>query len=114
MPDRPDIWLVMDGQQPVAEPAVERVDPRWLHGAVSRRERFKALAPLLTREAPLAATTIGTTPRWWEAYQGVRQQIRTIRPGGREVPELILHIEVRGASWRCIEPITEPHLEATQ
>jgi hypothetical protein len=114
MPDRPDIWLVMHDEQPVAELAVERVDPRWLHGAVSRRERSDVLAPLFTRETLLAATTIGTTPRWWEAYREVRQRIRLIRPGGHELPEFILHIEGRRASWRRIEPITEPHLEATQ
>jgi hypothetical protein len=109
MRERPEIWLVMHGDEPVAELAVERVDRFCLRGTVSRRERFELLAP----EAWLAAT-IGTTPGWWEADQDVRQQIRLIRSNGREARELILHIDGRGASWRCVEPITEPRLEGNQ
>jgi hypothetical protein len=113
MPERPEIWLVMHHDELVAELAVERVDRLWLHGSVSRRERFEVLAPLLSREARLAPTT-GTSPGWCEAYQEVRRQIRLIRPNGHEVPEFILHIAGPQASWRCIEPITGPLLEANK
>ena len=111
MPERPQIWLVIHHEELVAELAVERVDRRWLRGSVSRRERFEVLAPLFAREARLAAT-IGTTPGWWEAHQELRSQIRLIRPSGDEVPEFILHIDGAQASWRCIEPITDPANEA--
>jgi hypothetical protein len=107
MPERPQIWLVMHHQ----ELAVERVDRRWLCGSVGRRERFDVLAPLFAREARLAAT-IGTTPGWWEAHPEVRRKIRPIRPNGDEVPEFILRIDGARASWRCIEPITDPANEA--
>ena len=113
MPERPDIWLVMHDEELVAELAVERVDRRWLRGAVTRRERFEILAPLFTREARLAAT-IGTTPGGWEAHLDVRRQLRLIRPDGHEVPEFIMHVDGGRASWRCIEPIAEPAYEANR
>jgi hypothetical protein len=113
MPERPEIWLVMHDEELVAELAVEGVDRRWRRGTVSRRQRFDVLAPLFVREARLAAG-IGTTPGWWEAYQEVRRLIRLIRPSGDEVPEFILHIDGGRASWRCLEPTTDPACEVNR
>jgi hypothetical protein len=113
MPEHPETWHVIYDEEPVAGLTVELVARFWRHGKVSRRERFEVLVARFAREARLA-TTIGTTPGWWEAYEEMRQQIRLIRPGGHEGPEFILHIDGPGASWRCVEPITEPRLEGDQ
>jgi hypothetical protein len=112
MPERPEIWLVMHDEELVAELAVERGDRPWLRGTVTRRDRFELLARF-AQEARLAAT-IGTTAGGWEAHLAVRRQLRLIRPDGHEVPEFMIHIDGLRASWRCIEPITGPVLEANR
>ena len=74
MPERPDIWLVMHDEELVAELAVERVARPWRRGTVTRHERFGVIAPLVFRDARLAAT-IGTTPGGCESNVDVRRQL---------------------------------------
>jgi hypothetical protein len=111
MNERPEIWLVVHGEELIAELAVEHVDWLWLRGSVIRREGFAALAPLFAREARLAAAMGDHTPGWWAAYRELRAQIRLIGPDGRQVPEFILHVDGGQARWRSIDPIPQGPLD---
>jgi hypothetical protein len=108
MRQRPEIWLVASGEEPVAELAVSRYGPPWFHGTVSRREAFAAVAPLFEREQRLAADVALHLGDRWSAHRELRAQIRLLRPDGRAVPQFILHIEHRRAIWRCDAPLPEP------
>jgi hypothetical protein len=98
MPERPDIWLLARGEDPIAELVVEQLDRPWVRGRVVPWDGFTSL---FDRDQRFAARVAEAPGPWAHAYQELRGEVRLIRPDGREVPNFLLHIEGRRASWRC-------------
>jgi len=95
------MWLVMRGDELVAELDVERLDPLWFCGRVTRRWGFWPLQTLFDREEQLARRVHRDPAAWARAYRRVRREVRLVRPDGHLVPEFILHIDGPQARWRC-------------
>jgi hypothetical protein len=104
MRERPEIWLVVHGEELVAELEVERRDAPWLHGRALRRPGFSALSSLFDGKQRLAACTHPDPDAWASAYRRLRAAVRLIAPDGREAPEFILHIDGARARWRSWTP----------
>jgi hypothetical protein len=100
MRERPEIWLVVRGEQLVAEPVLEHLDAPWFYGRVVAREGFSALQPMFDREQRMATDVVNDPRGWWRAYRRLREQVHLIKPAGRDAAEFLLHIEGRRARWR--------------
>lgn len=105
MPERPDIWLVVYGEELVAELAAKRWDSPWWRGSITRRQGFEALAPLFASEPEQARETDNSKSS--KAYCQLRAQVRLLKPDGEEVPEFILRVDSGRAAWRCIDPTVD-------
>jgi hypothetical protein len=101
MSERPEIWLVLSGEELVAELEVEGVDPPWFYGRVVRRDGFWPLQPLVDREQLLADRVDHDPAAWATVYRRVRREVQLLRPDGHVAPEFILHIDGPRARWRC-------------
>src|SRR6516164_2608710 len=100
MDERPEIWLLARGEEPVAELLVEQRDRPWVRGRVVPWEGFGPLRQLFDRERRLAAQMDEVPDAWARAHQELRREVRLIGPDGREVPNFLLHIDGRRARWR--------------
>jgi Peptidase A4 family len=101
VPERPEIWLVVRGEELIAELDAERLDPPWFCGHVTRRSGFWALQALFDREQQLARRVHRDPAAWAHAYRRVRSEVRLLRPDGHPASEFILHIDGPRARWRC-------------
>jgi hypothetical protein len=97
----PDIWLVLRGEEVIAELALKRLDPPWFHGRALRCAGFRPLQRLFDTEERLAARVHHDPAAWAGAYRRVRSEVRLLRPDGSDVPEFLLHIDGHRARWRC-------------
>jgi hypothetical protein len=77
MSERPEIWLLAQGEELIAELVVDRADGPWLHGRVVTRAGHGPLQPDFDR-----------------------RDVRLIRPNGQELQRFRLDLDGRRASWR--------------
>jgi hypothetical protein len=105
-------WRVVRGDEVLADLVVTSGDFPWLTGEVRPRAGFAEVRPLFDDESRWADVMSEEPEQWEAAYHRVRAAVGLLAPGGRLVPEFLLHIEGDQAWWRWSdEPFAEAHDE---
>jgi hypothetical protein len=106
-------WRLVRGDEVLADLVVTDADFPWLTAEVRPKAGFEEVRPLFDDEARWADVMDEEPEQWEAAYHRVRAAVRLLAPGGRPVPEFLLHIEGAQAWWRWSdEPFPDEQEEA--
>lgn len=72
----------------------------WLNARIEPCKGFEKVRPLFTEELRLLESIDRDVEAWEAAYAAVRSAVILRYPGGRPVPEFLLHIYGDDAWWR--------------
>ena len=104
--EREDVWRLWQGQDPLGEIRVTDAEFPWLRGAWTATAAFGTVESLFAAE--LTLVNRGEVGEEWDAaYEQIcALGIRLHDPGGRAVPEFLLHIDGDRAWFRWIDSST--------
>lgn len=101
-------WKLYRGDELLADLVVTGGDFPWLNARVDAYGAFEEVQTLFADELRLIEDIDDEPDAWEAAYDAIRATLTLRYPDGREVPELLLHIDGRDAWWRWSdEPFDE-------
>ncbi len=105
-------WHLVRGDELLAELVVTGGDFPWLNAEIRPAAGFAEARPLFDDELRQLDLLDDDPEPWEAAYHRIREAVCLLAPGGRPVPEFLLHIQGTDACWRWSdEPFPEAHAE---
>jgi hypothetical protein len=95
-----ETWRLYREQELLGELVVTDADFPWLNARFQAAPAFETVRPLFEEELRLADAVDDDVDAWQAAYARVRDAVSLAAPGGRRVPEFLLHIQGEDAWWR--------------
>jgi hypothetical protein len=98
----PDVWLLSDGDEALAQIEVSRLDMPWWQGRLVARPRFEPLRALFEERTGL----LDRDSIDWERFEALSGQIEAlglvlIPPDGEAMNGFFLHLKGEGVRFRC-------------
>jgi hypothetical protein len=94
------VWRLLHGDKLIAELIVTGGDFPWLNARLRAMTGFEEIRPLFDEDIRLLEHVDDNIGAWETAYHNIRRAVTLLDPGGRAVPEFLLHIDGHDAWWR--------------
>jgi hypothetical protein len=94
------VWQIVRDDELLADLVVTGGDFPWLNARVRPTAAFEEVRPLFEEELRRLDHLDDDPAPWEAAYRRIRQAVSLLGPGGRPVPEFLLHMKGADAWWR--------------